>query len=129
MLSKIAIDVVNYKDQRYPTLGDWFFEYSKDLEQILHIRVSDTGSWHSNVLIVIHELVEALLCDRENITRSMVDEFDKSHLDSGDPGDEKDAPYRDQHCFAIAVERMMAAAMNYPWIEHENLLAQVEKDG
>jgi hypothetical protein len=128
---KIIIETIPHAEQRYPTAGDWQY---KDGD--LLISVSESGDWRSNALVAVHELVEALLCtwypDGSPLSNestldgivARVDAFDKAHLDSDEPGDEPDAPYRDQHCFAMAVERMMCAAMGASWKEHE---ARLEK--
>lgn len=118
---RIVIETIPHRQQRYPTLGDWIWTGDD-----LTIQVSESGDWRSDVLVALHEFVEVFLCKDAGVTQDIVDAFDKAHLDSADPGDEVDAPYRDQHCFAMAVERMMAAAMNYPWKQHEDTLADVE---
>lgn len=117
-IEHVTIRIVNAEDQRYPTAGDWYFHSSH-----LIIVVTDTGSWKSNMLVALHELVEVLLCLSNGITQKMVDEFDMGPgKDSADPGDLIEAPYRDQHCFAMAAERMVCAAMKLPWIEHEAMV-------
>lgn len=126
MLKKIQVDVIEHSKQRYRTLGDWFFEYDKGLEQKLHVRVSETGDWRSNVLIAMHEIVEALLCDFRGIAQAEVDAFDKAHPELDEPGDHPEAPYGDEHCLAMGIERMLAAAMKYPWAEHEKLCEETD---
>lgn len=118
----VLIKVIPHAEQRYPTLGDWYFDERGDL----NIAVSASGDWRSDMLVAVHELVEVILCKNDGIPQQQVDAFDKAHLDSEEPGDELDAPYRDQHCQAMAVERMIAAAMKYPWAEHEAKLEAVE---
>lgn len=120
---KIVIDFIPHKQQRYPTAGDWFWKGTKDDPWgELHIRVSQSPETSSDLLVALHELVEAILCWNDSVTQASVDEFDKTHLDSSEPGDEILAPYRDQHCFATAVERMVCAAMKMAWQEHEENL-------
>lgn len=116
---KIVIETIAHERQRYPTVGDWYYRRDPfSHEEVLHIRVSTSGDWRTDALVALHELVEVLLCKTAGVTQEAVDAFDKASV-SDEPGDELDAPYRDQHCFAMAVERMVCAAMGYPWKEHE----------
>lgn len=116
----VRIEVIPHAKQRYNTLGDWLFEGDD-----LVIRVSASGDWRSDMLVAIHELVEVVLCKADGVTQEVVDAFDMSHPDSEEPGDEPNAPYRDQHCHALAVERMVAAAMKYSWQHHDDITAGV----
>jgi len=111
-----VIRVIPHTSQRYRTVGDWFYEGSK-----LVIHVSDTGDWRSDLLVAIHELVEAVLC-KDKVPQQVVDTFDMMHPELGEPGDSLMAPYMHEHCFSMAVERMVCAALRYPWATHEELL-------
>lgn len=115
----IVIKIVPHKTQRYETLGDWYF----DADGNLTICVSDTGDWRADTLVGLHELVEVMICKARGITEKDVTDFDLSHLDSDEPGDETDAPYRDEHCIASGVERIVAGAMGYAWKEYEDKTA------
>lgn len=120
----IVIETIPHKSQRYPTLGDWQW---RDHETLL-ITVSDTGNWRMNMLIAIHEMVEVVLCKSVGISQEVVDHFDIHEAkDSDDPGDLIEAPYRDQHCFATAVERMMCAAMGISWSFYEGICEQLQQ--
>lgn len=115
-LETIVIRTIPHADQRYNTLGDW--QYRDDNSLI--ITVSETGDWKSNVLIAIHEFVEVVLCQERGVSQEVVDHFDTHEgKESNDPGDLPNAPYRDEHCFAMSVERMVCAAMGMAWAEHE----------
>jgi hypothetical protein len=131
---KIVIETIPHDQQRYSTCGDWFFR--KDIEpspdgkmakvkEVLHINVSQLSDWRREALIAVHELVEVLLCDSAGVTQAQVDEFDKEYEKNrpaddveSEPGDDPKAPYCRQHCFATAVERMMAAEMGVNWNEY-----------
>lgn len=115
---KILIETIPHEAQRYTTVGDWFY----DAENTLHIRVSKLSDPRLEELIAVHELVEVLLCSHAGVTQQSVDDFDKmTEKDRPDvePGDEPDAPYVRQHCFATAVERMLAAEMGVSWKNYE----------
>ncbi len=126
MIYGVRIEVVPHADQRYDTAGDWFYGIV-DSQPVLVIRVSSTGAWQSDMLVALHELVEAILCRNDGIGQELVDNFDMMFTPApgaGEPGDAPAAPYRNQHCFAMAVERMVCAAMKRSWTEHE---ANLEK--
>jgi hypothetical protein len=108
-------------------------------EFTLYIKVSELSDWRRVFLVVVHELCEVGLCvndgvsqatvdafdkgfegDRERVTSNpAVSEYDKCLADIAEPGDHPNAPYRKQHCFATAVERMLAAALDVNWHDYE----------
>lgn len=115
----IEIKTIPHEQQRYPTVGDWFYDGDK-----LVINVSDLGSWRKNLLVAIHELVEASLCASRGITQEQVDKFDESFDGDGEPGDSPDAPYRREHFFATNIERLLCAELGIDWAEYDQ---QVEE--
>ena len=121
---KIIIETIPHQEQRYTTVGDWFYE----VDGTLHIKVSELSDKRREVLIAVHELVEVLLCEQAGIGQLAVDEFDK-HYEANrapdnfdEPGDDPTAPYVRQHCLATSVERLMAAEMGVNWKEYEEEL-------
>jgi hypothetical protein len=119
-MNKITARTIDHDCQRYPTAGDWWFEEGK-----LEVAASDTKNWRMNALLMVHEIVEAILCKSANIHEPTVRKFDikMDELDPLiDPGDQTDAPYRRQHCLAVAVERIIAAEMGVSWSEYESAL-------
>ena len=121
---KITINSIEHKDQRYPTVGDWFYEPDGSLT----INVSRMQDSRYELLVAIHELIEAALCEDRGITQDAVDQFDKDfeenrHSDNLDePGDDPRAPYRREHCFATGVERLLAAELEVAWKTYESFL-------
>lgn len=100
----VIIDQIAVEDQRYDTIGDWFY----DDTGTLHIRTS-SESRKGAFLIALHELVEAFLCEHNGVSQEMVDEFDFEHqFKEGEPGDLQDAPYKREHRFAMLIEHLMA---------------------
>lgn len=124
----IAIRTIPHAEQRYETVGDWIFGQDGSLE----IRVSDMGNWKYEVLVGLHEAIEALLCHDRGITTEMVDAFDvqweKDHpneVQGGgpeEPGDDPDCPYRKEHFFATSVERLLAAEFGVDWDEYDSAI-------
>lgn len=120
---KIIIDTIPHSKQPYPTVGDWRFK-----DGVLLINVSDLGDWRYEALVAVHELVEVLLCKEAGVTTKEVDRFDiafekrRKPGNEDEPGDDNKAPYRRQHCFATAVERMMAAEMDVAWNDYADAI-------
>lgn len=119
---KIMIETIPHDQQRYQTVGDWYYE-----DEVLHIKVSDLGSEKYAELVALHELVEVVLCKHAGVSQQDVDKFDMEyekerlegkHSPADEPGDDLAAPYRKQHCFATAVERMLAAELDVPWNDY-----------
>lgn len=167
---KIVIETIPHSEQRYPTVGDWYFtqqnpdgvesplsdapivpihELLASPKYVLHIKVSNLTDWRREFLIVVHELCEVGLCVNEGVSQATVDAFDmgfekereerieqagrkvsepgiasaeEALISIEEPGDQPNAPYRKQHCFATAVERMLAAALDVSWSEYETEL-------
>lgn len=121
----VKIEVIDHKDQRYPTCGDWLFEENGDLT----IRVSKLSDWRLEMLIAIHELTEVLICKHQGVSQQSVDDFDKAFEkaraedNEDEPGDEPAAPYVRQHCIATGVERILAAELDVSWKQYEEELS------
>ena len=112
---KITIETIPHDQQRYSTCGDWQIGVRGDIT----IRVSETGNWRYEAAVAVHELVEALLCWNDRISTDEVDAFDMAYTGDDEPGDDPDAPYARQHCFATAVERLLIAAFGVSWAGYE----------
>lgn len=128
---KVNIETIPHEKQRYNTVGDWWFEPDGTLQ----IRVSEMKYLDHEHFIAVHEYVEALLCKHSGVSEESVTKFDmdyekrRTNFDTDEPGDSIWAPYRREHCFATAVERMLCAAMNHSWEFYElrvNSLSQAQ---
>lgn len=119
-IKKISIEFIPHKEQRYPTIGDWFF---RDNELV--IRVSDLHNWKYNAAIAVHELVEVLLCASDGVEQLAVDNFDTAfemNRETGnydEPGDDPEAPYHRQHGIATGIERVLIAQFGENWKQYE----------
>lgn len=138
----INIKTIPHKEQRYETVGDWWFEYKNtsakpytgDSEinplapSSLEIRVSDLGNPYMEACVKVHELIEVILCAHRGITQEQVDKFDNDfeanrQPDNFDePGDDPSAPYRKEHCFATGIERLLVAELGLDWKEYEEAI-------
>jgi len=113
-------------DQHRPgiTGADWWFDESGNLE----VRISKMSDSKYESVLAVHEVVEAVLCRYAGVTHEAVDAFDipyhqKNEVYDLDAGDEPEAPYRRQHGFATAAERIVASEIGIPWLAYDKELA------
>jgi hypothetical protein len=126
---EIRIKAIPHNQQRYNTVGDWYFSKRGCLE----IRVSQMDFWRAEVLVCVHELVEALLCIVDGISPEAVDDFDTKfespsysiETPSMEPGDHPKAPYQFQHCIATAVERLLCPLLGLKWGDYDRAVTKV----
>lgn len=115
---KIVIETIPHGEQRYETAGDWFL----DPDGTVRIRVSDLGRESFNNLLIVHELVEWMLCRARGIDAATVDAFDLAYIKQGrqgEPGDDFMAPYWHEHQFAEGFERLLGAELSVNWDEYD----------
>lgn len=122
---KIVIETIPHDQQRYPTVGDWFYEP----DGTLHIKVSELVDWRKEACVAIHELAEVLMCKWAGVSQEAVDEFDKKYEAerpaddvSSEPGDDPKAPYARQHCVATGIERILAAELELSWGQYADMI-------
>ncbi len=96
--------------------------------ETLQVRVSPQSDERYEILLAIHETCEAILCKYNGVTQAAVDafdlEYDKTHTFDLNAGDDPGAPYAREHCFATAIERIMAAELGINWLKYDTELAQ-----
>ena len=121
---RVVIEIIPHDQQRYPTVGDWFFDEAGNLT----IRISQLSDWRLEMLVALHELVEVLKCKHDGVSQESVDAFDIAYEkarpegDDSEPGDDPKAPYVKQHCLATGIERIMAAELGVNWKAYEDEL-------
>lgn len=101
-INAIHIDFVNADQQRYDTIGDYYIK-----NKTLYIKITKFRNKLIEFSILVHEIIEALLVVARGISIDKIDEFDMSFTGKGEPGDEKDCPYKKEHKFATKIETMM----------------------
>jgi hypothetical protein len=102
---RIVVEALPQSKMRYGTIGDWF---ERDGDVVIQAVGVDPLSHDEAFLVALHELVEMKLCAKAGITQKEVDAFDAAHKGDGEPGDEWNAPYREQHRKAMIIEHLMA---------------------
>lgn len=88
----------------------------------LHIRVSQFPKWQHEALIILHELIEALMCENVGTGQEAIDTFDMTWTPNGnylEPGDDPSAPYYQEHQFASGIERLLCSALYENWADYE----------
>jgi hypothetical protein len=79
------------------------------------------SDWRHEALIAIHELTEMVMCERDGVSQTLVDNFDKVYEESraegntSEPGDDPGAPYYKQHGIASGIERIIATLLGVDW--------------
>lgn len=124
----ISIKTIPHADQRYRTVGDWWFEE----QSVLQIRVSELGDTKWENLIAMHELTEALLCFYRDIYEKDVTAFDQTFeamraqfpeiVKDDEPGDNEHAPYRKEHFTANLFEERLAEELSVNWTDYEKAI-------
>lgn len=111
---KISIETIPHHEQRYVTCGD----YWDGPDGTKQVRVSALGDWRMELLIAVHEIIEAALCDARGISEPDVKAWDEAHPDD-DPGALPDAPYHKEHMFAERLERLLALELGVNWDQYD----------
>jgi hypothetical protein len=105
------------KEQRYSTIGDYWED-----GDTTHYRISELGNQYYETLILIHELVEWLLCQKKGIAEPDIKKWDEDHPDSDDPGSEPGCIYGDEHKFAELIENMICYKLGISWDDYNKAL-------
>lgn len=124
----ITIKVIPPNEHRSCVDGcDWYWDENGDLQ----VRISPLSDWRHEVLLAIHETVEAIMCKHNGVSQEAVDkfdvEYDKSHPNEPDlnAGDDAKAPYFREHCLATAIERILCAELDVHWKTYDDDLAHL----
>lgn len=132
---EIHIKTIPHNLQRYPTVGDWWWDLSQMEKNqgaiFLEVRVSDMGNAYYEYLVADHEVREAMLCLHRGIPEDDITKFDKIYESKraagnpefqAEPGDHPTAPYKKEHFFATNIERLTAAELDIDWGEYDEVV-------
>lgn len=120
---RISGESVPMSEIRCQQVGDW--TYSEDQIDVKSAKLSD---WRYELLVQVHELVEAALCKHRGITDEEVTAFDElfeqeraagQHTPEQEDGDDLGAPYHREHMMATLVERLLAMELWVVWSDYE----------
>lgn len=121
MALSIYIKTIAHEKQRYPTVGDWFFEREGPDNIKLVVLVSDMNNPWYEYLVAQHEQLEAMLCLKRGILEKDVNAFDiafeekRTEGNVEEPGDDPAAPYYKEHQYSTLIERGLALELEIDW--------------
>lgn len=123
---RIVIETIPHSKHRYETVGDFWWEQDGSLQ----IRVSKMVDERYSLLVALHEMIEATLCERRGIAEPDIMAFDQSIIMepneyADDPGHDPAAPYHVEHVFAECIERLMAQQLGVNWQEYGRAVEQL----
>lgn len=117
------IKSIPYKEQRYPTCGDYWIESGT-----VQFRVNEFGNEDFEFLVSIHEQIEEHLTRRRGLKEPEILAFDLEwekerengkHSYDEEPGHDLRAPYHREHVLAENIERMLCLEMGLSWAEYD----------
>lgn len=103
--------------------GDWKYG-----DNFIEVAVKSMSDWRYELLVQVHELVEAALCKQRGITDDEVTAFDMQfeeeraaglHSPTEEDGDDPSAPYHKEHFAATNIERLLARELGVVWSDYE----------
>jgi hypothetical protein len=133
-MSKIKVNIESrkFKDMPYPSL-DYYYENS---DGSVDLGAAEELSEKAQFLVLMHAMIEYYLCKFNGITEPEIAKWDleiEELVKLGELSDETDpgyavisdgegagiqAPYRDQHHLATAVEGLLLPSMQYSEAEY-----------
>lgn len=116
----IVVKVIDNSQHRSNITGaDWWYDDDGNLQ----VRISKMSDPRHESALALHEVFEALLCHFQDVKYQEVDAFDipyeATHDKKCNAGDEPDCPYRTQHGFATAAERIFTTALGINWLSYD----------
>lgn len=125
---RFKLDTVDISDNRYPSVDDWFDPVIWTEELRFKTQTADLGNWKYNALILIHALIEQILCYANGITDEQVTEFDTGEGKRlNNPGDSDQAPYHKEHMVANDIESILSVALKVNWDDYEKKQSKIVK--
>lgn len=122
---KCVINTIPAEQMRYPTVGDWFYTWEAEgtvAHKITNIKVARMADWRYEACVAVHELVEQLICEQNDVSDKDVDNYDKTHEESGDEPDIPGSPYRKAHWTAYIIEMILSEALGLSWTKYSEAL-------
>ena len=114
----VIVHIIPHNLQRYDTAGDYWEQYKGDE---WHFRISKMNHWTDEMLCLIHELTEKILCYKKGLTDKEIDDFDTGPgAELSDPGMSPKAPYHKEHMAGMHVERYLCKKLGLSWKKHDS---------
>ena len=112
-MKKIVVHFIPQSEQRYPTLGDYI-----EMENAWVFYITKMSGLRS-IFVLIHEIWECFLCERDGIKEPDISAFDIGNPELDDPGLDPGAPYHTQHMQSDVLERACCVMAGDDWNEYE----------
>ena len=117
-MKPINIKFIPQCEQRYNTVGDYW-----ETEDSIEIRITAFEHKNHGYLILVHELIEMILCRDRYIFDGTIDDWDMNYTGTyTEPGDDPKAPYHKEHVYAGIIERLFAHELQENWDAYDNAL-------
>lgn len=108
------------------TGADWWWDEAGDLQVRVATELED---WRERMALAMHEAAEALMCKHNGVTVAQVDVFDEKFKGDNEidvnAGDEPDSPYRLEHTYATAIERILTGVLGVDWKSYDTRLGKL----
>ena len=120
-MKDIRLRIIPHDQQRYQTCGD-YFSVDQGIEVITASKLPKEVYSH---LVLVHELVERIICYHTGVSNESIDAFDmeyeknRKYGDDTEPGDMIAAPYYRAHQIATVVEKLLAVELGVIWADYE----------
>jgi hypothetical protein len=120
---------IPHKNHRYVTCGDYFKE-----GKYWQVVTSKTNA-DMEFLVLIHEMIELYLTQKRGIAEPKIKAFDEmfeKERDSGkwkdeEPGDDRRAPYYNEHQFSTKIEKLCCDELKIDWDKYEETMLRLFK--
>jgi hypothetical protein len=121
-VKRLSIRFVRFTDQRFTTLGDWL-----ERDDQFEINVTIMPRWQHTFLILMHELIEWAVCQRDGVKTAVCDGFDTDwereladgkHRIEEEAGFDRRCPYREGHVWGARAERFLCWLLGCSWKEY-----------
>lgn len=108
------------------TGADWWWDEAGDLQVRVATELED---WRERMALAMHEAAEALMCKHNGVTVDQVDVFDEKFKGDNEidvnAGDEPDSPYKLEHTYATAIERILTGVLGVDWKSYDTRLGKL----
>lgn len=108
---------------RYETSGDYY----TDRRGRLVFEMVDLGRQDYIIPLLVHELIEEVVCAVRGKTHAQIDAWDFAFKGNGEPGEAKGCPYYREHRFATKLENMLIKELGLNWKDYDRALQRASR--
>lgn len=119
ILKKLPIIIIEIVPLSDIPIKNEVADYRYDEHNWLRIKIAQSKDSCVDMEILMHELSEWFLNERDGITIEEVDKWDMAHVGSGAKGSVKGCPYGKNHSFANRLSRKFIEKCGYVWRDYK----------